>query len=111
MNHSYRVDRERWSKLTIFEQMGNIGSEVGRTFLAGKRNDATSAEQALVRALDLFEATTAPLLKHKSPRAKEVLRAKEQFLQIYADKMFHSPQAKSLDRYFLNYAIAAQAQR
>ena len=27
---NYEIDRERWAKLTIFEQMGNIGAEVGR---------------------------------------------------------------------------------
>jgi len=25
-----QIDRERWAKMTINEQMGNIGSEVGR---------------------------------------------------------------------------------
>ena len=27
---SYQVDRKQWARLSINEQMGNIGSEVGR---------------------------------------------------------------------------------
>ncbi len=111
MSSNYRIDRDRWAKFSVFEQMGNIGSEVGRTFSAGRRNDSESAERAVVRALDLFEATAQLFAEQKSPRTKEVLRAKDQFLQIYTDQAFNSPQAKSLDTYFLSYAIAARSQR
>lgn len=30
-------DKEKWRKMTIFEKMGNIGSEVGRAFSAKRR--------------------------------------------------------------------------
>jgi len=34
---NYQIDRARWAGMTIFEQMGNIGSEVGRTLKAKKK--------------------------------------------------------------------------
>lgn len=108
---AYQVDRERWGRFTLFDQMGNIGIEVSRTIRAGMRHDSEGLKQGIIRSLDLFEATTKPLLSQKSPRAKEVLRAKEQFLQIVSDGTFDSAQATSLDRYFLLYAIAARSQR
>lgn len=111
MNTSYKIDRNQWSKFSLFEQMGNIGSEIGRTFSSGVRNDTLATEQAVERALDLFKATIEPLVKMKSPKTKEILRAKEQFLQIVTDGRFSSSEATSLDRYFLHYALAARSQR
>ena len=35
-------DRQKWQSLTIFEQMGNIGSEVGRAFAARRRGDTAA---------------------------------------------------------------------
>ena len=111
MNSAYQVDRDRWARFTIFEQMGNIGSEIGRTFLAGRRNDSEGVRNAMARALDLFEATVETLVKVKSPRTKEVLRAKDQFLQIVSNQTFHSAQAEGLERYFMAFALAARASR
>ena len=105
---TYRVDRRRWSSMSIFEQMGNIYSEVGRSFNAKKHNDTKGCEQATIRALDLFDATVDALIRQKSMRAKEVLRAKDQFLHAIYDSQISSSDMASLDRYFLNFAIAAR---
>ncbi len=51
------VDAERWAKLSIFEQMGNIGTEVGSAINAKKRNDEISTDAAMRRATDLFDLT------------------------------------------------------
>lgn len=106
---SYSVDREKWAKLTIFEQMGNIYSEVGRSFNAISRGDTIATEAAVVRALDLFDATTENLVMQKSPKTKEVLRAKDQYLSvIYGDK---ASDEQAIDTYFLQYAVAARNSR
>lgn len=104
----YTIDRTRWAKLGILDQMGNIYSEVGRSF---KANDKRSKEQAIVRATDLFNATIYALRKTESPRAKEVRRAKQQFLEIISDKHASQESIQSLDRYFLQFAIAARLNR
>lgn len=44
----------------------------------------------------------------KSPRAKEVLRAKEVFLNIVYDKSESDSDAQGLVRYFMQYALAAR---
>ena len=104
--NSYNVDRQKWAKMTIFEQMGNIYSEVGRSFSANKRGDTLLAEAATVRAIDLFDATTEVLVAQKSPRTKEVLRAKDQYLSVlYGDK---AGDEQAIDNYFLQFAIAAR---
>lgn len=103
---NYAVDRQKWQAMTIFEQMGNIYSEIGRTYSARGRGDKELEQGALVRALDLFDATVEPLVAAKSPRAKEVLRSKDQFLQSLQDDDLSEMQA--IDKYFMQYAIAAR---
>jgi hypothetical protein len=105
----YAVDRKRWSEMSIFDQMGNIYSEVGRTFKAKNNNDKERYDQALTRAIDLFDATTLTLTEQRSPKLKEVLRAKEEFLNVCTVE--DSSNEQSLDRYFLQFAIAARLTR
>ena len=100
----YTIDRERWKQLSIFDQMGNIGSEASRT-LRLKRN-GEDFRAALIRALDLFEATVELLVQNKSHRTKEVLRARDQFLQA----LFISDDP-SIETYFMQFAIAARLNR
>lgn len=109
--NSYSVDRQRWAQLTIFEQMGNIYSEVGRTYKARQHGDTQAVDQAVTRALDLFDATVDTLIKQKSARSKEVLRARDQFLHTVYDRQVDAHEIASLDKYFANFAVAARLNR
>lgn len=111
MKTEYNIDRERWEKLDIFNQMGNIYSEVGRSLKTRNSVDAEKHTAAVTRAIDLFDATIASLIKDNSPRAKEVLRSKQQFLDIANDMSASHEAVQSLDRYFMQYAIAARLNR
>lgn len=107
----HRVDRTNWSKMTIFEQMSNIGSEVGRYIKAKRKGNAGEFEGALARTLDLFDATIETLVAAKSIRAREVLRAKDQYLQLFfgdEDSMLDAPK---LENYFMQLAVAARLHR
>ena len=104
----YQVDRERWAKMTINEQMGNIGSEVGRAIIAHRDGDIAREDRAIDRAIDLFSATVEVLVGTKySYRLREVLRAREEFLRLFFDGTFDSD-ADKIERYFMNYAFAAR---
>lgn len=106
---NYQVDRGRWSQMDILNQMGNIGSEVGRTIAAKRRGDNERFNGALDRALDLFDATTEDLAAKHSPRLKEVLRSRDQFLSLFfADKF---DDANNIERYFTQFALAARLNR
>ena len=106
---SYRVDRTKWAKMNIFEQMGNIGSEVGRAIAAKKRDDTTGRDGAINRAIDLFDATAENLAQQKSPRLKEVLRARDQFLSLFFADNFAD--AEAIENYFMQFALAARSGR
>ncbi len=107
----YGVDRDRWAKMNIFDQMGNISSEVGRSIKAKRQGNLEDFEAAVVRALDLFDATTHILIQQKSVRAKEVLRAKDQFLHSVYDPDATLDDQDSINRYFTQYAIASRINR
>ncbi len=108
MNESYAVDQERWSKMNIFNQMGNISSEVGRSFSAKRRDDNEGCLQAVRRAIDLFDATISTLIANKSPKSKEVLRAKEVYLTAILSDAGKSGQDQNLERYFMQFAVASR---
>jgi len=44
MKQTYRICRGKWSRLSFAEQMGNIGSEVGRAISAERATNETSPE-------------------------------------------------------------------
>jgi len=101
---NYSIDRERWFALDILEQLGNIGSEVGRSLKL--KRQGRDFESALIRALDLFDATTEHLVLLKSHRLKEVLRAKEQYLSA-----LYIVDDPGIEKYFTQCAIAARKRR
>jgi len=105
----FQIDREEWAKLDIFEQMGNIGSEVGRAIKAYRSGREDRLEGAISRALDLFDATTEQLVKEKSPRIKEVMRARNEFLRLFYDEAFEDD-ADAIERYFTQFALVARKQ-
>ncbi len=97
-------DKAKWQSLTFFEQMGNIGSEVGRAFSAQRRGDEASSRAAFHRGLDLIDATAEQLARQQSPRLKEVLRARE----IFATNVM-AKNDDGLEIYFMEFAIAARS--
>ncbi len=97
-------DRAKWQSMSIFDQMGNIGSEVGRALSAKRRGDEKSMLGAFYRGLDLIDCTVEGLITEKSVRAKEVLRSREQFAKsITTDEV-----DEGLEKYFMEFAVAAR---
>jgi len=91
----------------MYEQMGNIGSEVGRALAAKRSGDEPRMRGALYRGLDLFDVTAKLWAKKKPLRTRELLRAREQFVEaIITDK-----QDDKLEDYFMYFAIAARSDR
>ena len=99
---NYQVDREKWARLTIFEQMGNIGSEVGRASIARDKGNQQRCDAAFDRALDLFDATLFAL-RGNLPRMREVARSREVFTGEY-----ESGGPITITSYFDKFAVAAR---
>ena len=97
----------RWRRLTILEQMGNIGSEVERAIRAHDAGRQDRFEHALERALELFDLTAADD-RWRGARRREILRAREEFCRLFFDPEPPVGSAEGLKRYFLAFAIAAR---
>ena len=102
--------RERWATFSIFEQLGNAGSEVHRTLTAMARGDTRSAQFAFDRAIELLDFTMTDT-RWRFPRKKEIGRARELFCDAIVGGNTYGTDPDSLDRYFTQFAIAAQRQR
>ena len=99
------VTADRWRKLSLFAQLGNIGGEVSRALKA-------RAEQppAPDRALALLDLTIADPKNQRGGRGKELWRVRE----VLADFFYGDNEYKSTEyswrKYFDAFAYAANLQ-
>lgn len=100
-----------WQKFSFLEQMGNIGSEVGRANIARKKKDVSAFANAFDRALELIDLTLADERWKNQGKIKEIARARELLCSAALnDTRFNTP-LDDLDRYFFSFALAARAGR
>lgn len=97
----------RWFKLSLAEQLGNIGSEVSRAIRA--RRDEKRFDAAVSRALELFYLTISDPRWGK--RLKELTRARELFCAAVLGSNEYDTTLEDLDRYFYYFAYAARSNR
>lgn len=96
----------RWFTLTLAEQMGNVGSEVSR-MLKWRDRDPKLFQGAFERALDLLDLTMRDRRWRK--RLKEIARSREFLVDGYFGGSEYNSKLEDLDRYFLQFAVAARA--
>lgn len=94
-----------WSRFTLSQQLGNVGSEVSRA-LRWTGKDPRLADGALVRALELLDLTIQDPRWRK--RLKELLRARELLCDAWLGGKEYGSDLKGLDRYFFAFALAAR---
>jgi hypothetical protein len=101
---------DRWMAFSLLEQMGNVGSEVGRTIRAHDAGNLVRFEKALARALDLFDLTASDP-RWRGARRREICRAREEFCRLFFDDAVSPDSAAGLERYFMHFAAAANRHR
>lgn len=101
---------DRWATFSVMEQLANVGSEVERTIRAHAAGNASRFDNALARALELFDLTAADA-RWRGPRRREILRAREEFCRLFFSTTPPEDSIPGLQRYFLYAAIAANRQR
>jgi hypothetical protein len=97
----------RWHTLTLAEQLGNVGSDVGRAIRARERQDATRFQGALERALELLDLTLTDA-RWGGPRRREISRAREVVCDFLVGDNDYASTGESLNAYFFAFAIAAR---
>jgi hypothetical protein len=98
----------RWWELSLFEQLGNVGSEISRAVKwQGRQPDLS--ERALHRALELLDLTRMdPRWRQSLPRLRELGRVREVVVDYLAGSNEYGSTAASLQKYFDAYALAAR---
>ena len=98
----------RWGQLSLAEQLGNVGSEVGRMLRWRDRDDRLMSS-AFDRALELLDLTLAD--SRWRGRLREIARVRELLCDAMAGGRDYATMLEDLDRYFLAFAMAARRSR
>jgi len=93
-----------WQKLSLVEQMANVGSEVERA-LNWRSKDKKDSQTAFERALELLDLTMADP-KNKN-RVFEIARARELLCEYFLGKNQYNDSEKNWKDYFYFFGYAA----
>jgi hypothetical protein len=108
-HHQHRdLAAGRWGQLSLPEQLGNVGSEVGRMLRWRDRDDRLMLS-AFDRALELLDLTLAD--SRWRGRLREVARVRELLCDAVGGGADYATMLEDLDRYFLAFAVAARRNR
>jgi len=106
MNYQTEKFKNRWRKLSFFEQMANVGSEIQRTINWRERNLQYS-KLAFERALELIDLTISDEKNHTRGRLKELLRARELLIDYFCFDNICKSNDKIWQNYFFAFNYAA----
>ncbi len=96
----------RWSQLSFFEQMANIGSEVERALNWQAKHNTAYAQEAFERSLELIDLTLDSLKDFA--KLKEVARLREAIADYFSGTNQFKFTDESLRKYFLNFIFAVR---
>lgn len=95
----------KWLELSLCNQMGNIGSEIGRA-RKWKDKDKKIFESAVFRAIELLNLTLSD--ERWRYRTREISRAKEVVCDAYSGGREYNSTFESLEKYFNHFAYSAR---
>lgn len=104
MIYHQELSSGEWAKLTLAEQLGNVGSEVNRMII-WRTKDKAIADRAFERMLELLDLTLASL--KKKSQLKEIARAREMLVSSWLgdDDVKSNNDLEYLNKYFFQFAL------
>jgi len=100
------MNLEKWQKLSLAEQMGNIGSEFSRAKHWEENGDFDSRQKAFERMIELIDLTISD--KRWRSRLSEILRLREVICDLLIRGRNYDVSLESLQNYFLFFALIAR---
>jgi len=97
----------RWFGLSLMEQLGNIGSEVGRAAEAWRQGNAERKVKALERAFELLDLTLSDS-RWRGGRLREICRSREVCVDTFYGHQEYQTTPEDLEKYFYHFAAAAR---
>lgn len=90
----------KWQKMNINEKMGNLASEVAKSFY-WKNKDKKTALSTAERALELFDLTAEQMEDRAG--LKEILKLRSVFCDTFFDFGQFAVPEKAINNYFLPF--------
>ncbi len=110
MNYQHReLAAGRWNDLTFFEQMANVGAEVGRTITWKSKMNCEYSGRAFERAIELLDLTVRD--KKNRNHLRELLRVREALVDHFVFDNLYQSTDDSWQRYFYPFQFAARLKR
>lgn len=109
MNLFHKELVDRWNTFSIFEQMANIGAEVGRAINWRKKKNDEMSRNAFYRSLELIDFTVED--KKNKNSLGELLRMREVLADYFIGNNIYKSSDKEWDRYFYYFNLAARKTR
>jgi hypothetical protein len=100
------MDKSLWQKMTIYEQFGNIASEISRAKHWHEQHDARHRDLALERVLQLVDLTLEQ--NQQSERVREIARFRDLVGQWLIDERDLDVLPEDIENYCLPFAIRAR---
>lgn len=96
----------RWQKMSLMEQMSNIGSEIQRAINWNKKNNPQYSKKSLERALELIDLT----LDSNKPfsQLREIARVRELLIDYFYGENEYSSSNELWEKYFLQFNLAVR---
>src|SRR3989338_7925323 len=96
-----------WFEISILEQLGNIGSEIGRAVNWDRKANREQRDRALERGLELIDLTISDE-RWSAARQKELCRMREVVADTFYGDREYKDTPEKLEKYFYQYAVAAR---
>jgi len=95
-----------WNKLSLTEQMANVGSEVERTISWKNKGNLKYSKMASIRALELLDLTIT--CNKNKKRLKELTRVREALVDYFESDNQFSSSDKLWQKYFFAFNYSAR---
>lgn len=107
MNNVFHTGLEkRWNRLSLHEQMANIGAEIGRTISWKRKRNKAMSTDALYRGLELFDFTIND--KKNKNSLKEILRVREAIVDFFLGDNVYKSSDVIWEKYFYYFNAVAR---
>ena len=100
------LTEEKWQSLSFFEQMANIGAEIGRA-INWREKDREMSTASLYRGLELLDATIQDK-KNKKSKLLELCRLREVLADYFCFGNIYGSSDQNLNNYFYVFNYAAR---
>lgn len=99
-----------WFKLSFFEQLANVGTDIERAIRWKNQGNKEYSQQAFERALELLTLTILDP-KNKRPGLKELTRVRECLIDHFMFNNEYQTTDEFWQKYFYQFNYAAALQR